>query len=492
MTKKYLSLDEAARILGMAPEELVRLREKGEIRGFADRGNWKFKQDDVESLARRRQADSSPEVPLYDSSSEGTPGLGEQPTTIRRNAPNGDEHLLSSDDVLGKHSDSDVRLVGSADSVKGFGTDSDSDVKLQGSRKGSTNAEGTEPEIPVYNPGSDSDVKLTAGDSDSDVQLIGDVTEPIPTQKRSDDRSDFDVKKMLPENSDSDVQLVGQNDPGLSDISLLRDDDDAVAIDFNTDHGNHASVLDDESGIALSSSDSSLLMGESGISLAGPSDSGIGLDLGEDDDSGLTLALDDESGISLDAGESGISLEAVDSGITLEGSGIKKGDYLGTVPMMDILADDDDQTNMEIPALDDRFDSSDADVTGVMDLHDGADDVFTLDDEAEEAEDHFEAEDMDLEADSFEEEHDLDVFDAGEEAFEGAETSGLVTPGAGRMAPAEAEWGTLTFAGLTVASVLLLVCGVVMIDLVKHTATATQLNPVSGKVVEMLGGAFKS
>src|SRR5690606_8449830 len=132
-------------------------------------------------------------------------------------------------------------------------------------------------------------------------------------------------------------------------------------------------VLDDESGISLGGG-SSILLGESGISLAGPSDSGIGLDLNDDEDSGLTLALDDESGISLDAGESGISLEAIDSGISLHGSGVSLSDdrNRGTLPMMDIMGGDDgDKTNFEIPALDDEFDSADADVTGVMDLHSG-------------------------------------------------------------------------------------------------------------------------
>ena len=41
MAKKYLNLEEAAAELGMEKEELNRLREAGDIRGFADRGAWK-------------------------------------------------------------------------------------------------------------------------------------------------------------------------------------------------------------------------------------------------------------------------------------------------------------------------------------------------------------------------------------------------------------------------------------------------------------------
>ena len=40
MAKKYLSIEEAAGQLGMTVEQLQRFREKGDIRGFADRGSW--------------------------------------------------------------------------------------------------------------------------------------------------------------------------------------------------------------------------------------------------------------------------------------------------------------------------------------------------------------------------------------------------------------------------------------------------------------------
>jgi len=522
MTKKYLSLDEAAQILGIAPDELVRLREKGDIRGFADRGNWKFKQDDVESLARRRQADSSPEVPLFDLGDESSE-LEEQPTTIRRSnsgPARADENLLSDDNLLAaddshsEGSDSDVRLVGAVEIDSGFGTgsDSDSDVKLTGNGLGNRDVEGTDPELPIFRPGSDSevklvrpdghrpdsdsDVKLTAGDSDSDVKLVGEETEPLSlSATKGEGGTDSDLSLMDLSKSDSDVRLAGF-DPNSSDASLLNDDDDAIAIDFDPDNSRHASVLDDESGIALTGADSSLLMGESGISLAGPSDSGIGLDLNDDDDAGLTLALDDESGISLDAGESGISLDAVESGISLADSGFlsDEDEHHGTVPMMDIFGDDDnDQTNLKIPALDDDFATSDADVTGVMDLQNETDDVFTLDEETEQSGEYFEeGEDLEFEGESFEDDQDLDVFDAGEDAFEGTDSISPISAGASHQSSADADWGMPTFIGLTLASLLLLVCGMVMIDLVKHTATSNQLNPVSGKLVEIISGPFKS
>ena len=123
--KKYLSLDEAAQKLGLRNDELNRLREKGEVRGFADRGTWKFKVEDIEELARSRQADSSPEVPMYipseDDSSDDFVSLGNPDSAF---AMGGDSAMVIEDEgeaddptVIRKSrdplssSDSDVRLV---------------------------------------------------------------------------------------------------------------------------------------------------------------------------------------------------------------------------------------------------------------------------------------------------------------------------------------------------------------------------------------------
>jgi len=63
MAKKYLNLEDAAKRLGIDPEALMQLREDGEIRGFADRGSWKFREQDIEEYGRSLQTDSSPDIP---------------------------------------------------------------------------------------------------------------------------------------------------------------------------------------------------------------------------------------------------------------------------------------------------------------------------------------------------------------------------------------------------------------------------------------------
>ena len=131
-TKKYLTLEEASRQLGMAPDELVRLRERGEIRGFADRGTWKFRSEDVEEFARSRDADSSPEVPIIDDKPRSRPSAAGD-SGMRKGSGSG---------RFNKTSDSDVRLLLDETLVPGS-KDSDPEVVL--SQLGS----------------SDSDVRLT-------------------------------------------------------------------------------------------------------------------------------------------------------------------------------------------------------------------------------------------------------------------------------------------------------------------------------------------
>lgn len=499
MSKKYLSLDEAAQMLGIAREELTRLRERGDIRGFADRGTWKFKFEDVQNLGRSRQADSDPEVPMMldDSSALSDAGVG--------SGSGSGSSMGSSSVVLGGaglgNSDSDVRLAPDAPAGKGM-ADSDSDVKLVGD-------------------GSDSDVKLVDdADSDSDVKLVGDETirELNMAPKMSD--SDSDVKLVRPEDksardkasdsaadrSDSDVQLLDDQLRGEaasdSDVAILGSDSD-IALDFGHDESESSSVLADESGMGLSGS--GLLGTGSGISLEGPSDSGIAL--GADEDEGITLAGDKpdsgislagaESGISLAGGDSGISLSSADSGISLEAvadSGISLEDsneFSGTVPMMNTVRDFDEgpETKFEMQSIksdDSAFElqsrkgkgkgknQAATDETGVLDLSDSGegsldDAVFDLDEGDASSDEVAELDVADDVMGEDEEVEELDVFDADEGAFAGAdeddELEGARVSRA--MVPAEEEWGAGTLALLSFSGVISAVTGILMFDLVR-------------------------
>ncbi len=399
MSKKYLSIEEAASILGMNTSDLNRAREKGEIRAFADRGTWKFKEEDVEKLHRSRQTDSDPEVPLggYDAGDDqivlgdDEGALSEQPTIIRKTTDDGsdsdvrldfDQRLASGESsgelrIPGADSDSDVRLASEPRRKKGSDSDvrlvsdkSDSDVKLvppAGEADSDSDVKlvgGKKPAKPGAD--SDSDVKLddVPSDSDSDVKLVG---------QRAPSDSDSDVKLVSrsgirAQGTDSDVTIKGGKDADASDsdVALMSagaragsDDENTPTeiplADFDSESGETinlspsgaGSVLDEDSGISLAGDSGIGLASESGISLERVQDSGISLD-----DSSLVLSGD--SGISLDSGsDSGISLDMPeDSGISLDPKPEKKKPAAPKPAPKKPAADSDDDFGATMPMID--------------------------------------------------------------------------------------------------------------------------------------------
>lgn len=480
MQKKYLTIEEAAERLGMQPSELNRLREKGEIRAFADRGTWKLKEEDVDRLARSRQADSDPEVPLMpDESSEGfvlgEEGVSEDPTVIRPRHDSDSDVKLVFDDSLevkptaGKplsDSDSDVRLH-SAPAVSGF-SETISDVVLP---------------------------KL-GSDSDSDVKLVS----PSSVSKKKG--SDSDVKLV----SDSSVSKSKAHSD--SDVTLLPPD--APTLDLGGARGQSGSVLDDnDSGISLA--------GDSGISLAG--DSGISLE--KSVDSGITL--DDDAALRL-AGDSGISLESPSSIARKSPPKGKKPDLGGTMPMMDrpMSGDDPNRTVTELPSLGDDSESEfemAAAGTETLSLGDEGSDEYSvaipadedgdapmaavasrktpsMEDSAAEVEIDPDTDSgaMDIVDDDDALSEDVDVFGADDDDFESELESGESSAemSVGRMAaPVEQDWGLGVGIGLCVSTVLMVCTGISMYDLMRNLWQAeSDLNPLSSMLLDTLGGMF--
>ena len=155
MVQGYYTLDDAAKILGMSTEALSQMAQKREVRGFTDRGTWRFRTQDIDELARRKGIGSNPDLQL---------GEAAQPPT--------------------KKSDTPVRQpAGSDPNVFNFPLGADSDqVEIgqeiiadtpSGSRKvpskGGSKAQG--PKSPPPKPGSDSDVRLVADGSDVSFQV---------------------------------------------------------------------------------------------------------------------------------------------------------------------------------------------------------------------------------------------------------------------------------------------------------------------------------
>ena len=63
---QFYTLDEAARVLGMNPEDLKAEAQQRKVRAFLDGGTWRFRVGDVDELARRRGMGSDAELPLSD------------------------------------------------------------------------------------------------------------------------------------------------------------------------------------------------------------------------------------------------------------------------------------------------------------------------------------------------------------------------------------------------------------------------------------------
>ena len=480
MAKKYLSIDEAAAQLGISTDELTQLREKGEVRGFADRGTWKFKADDVENLSRSREADSDPDVQLLGGKNvldetgsdagmsdeagssvvlgddpgssvemQGEDALGQQPTMVSKSSPE-DSDMLSG-------SDSDVRLILDDSLQAETGEkDSDSDVQL------------TDDVDSTVDTGSDSDVKLVGSDSDSDVELAPDEAEPdsdsdVKLAAGSEAAgSDSDVK-LINQDTESDVAQVGAGD-SISDVALVS--------------GAAAESLKEDSEVSLGSG--------SGINLEGPADSGISLETG---DSGISLDLTDDSGISLDDSDDGITL-AEDSGVVAG----PEDDASRTIPMMDAVdyADSPEETSMEIPAFV-AEDESDFD----LDTVEGSTDtnVLMFDEEGGEAAVADEFMDDEFGEEFGEEDLEADVFDAGDEDFEqfeeGESHPDFAVAGMPRVAaPAAADWGGMMFGVLAFSTVLMAACLLVSYDLVRTMWQHQDLYPVSSLLIDTIGGLF--
>ena len=351
MAKKYLTLQEAAEQLGMTAKELEQQREDGVIRGFANRGSWKFREDDVAEFARSRETDSSPEIPLADLTGEKEDeNIAER---LSETDSDSDVQLFSDSSLFDEDddpddlatSDSDVRLAGDSgpmtepaegdENVLAFSasdntSNSDSDVQLVDvGTDPDIDLSSTSPEDKALDPGDDSDsgVKLSAtgfaeelsdlsADSDSDVHITA---------------AEGEESGILLTDSDSDIRLTSDDADSDSEVSLVHSESDAAAgdtageINVGQQTGDQTepdmSLLGDQPDLRLSDSDASA--GELGsTTVALPDDSDLKLidPLDDDtDDSGITISTEDDSGISLDIDDSGISLQANDSGISLEG-----------------------------------------------------------------------------------------------------------------------------------------------------------------------------
>jgi excisionase family DNA binding protein len=481
MVQEYLNLDEAAQQLGMSKEDLAKKAQKREIRAFADRGTWKFRKQDIEEHARQAGIGSGAEIvfgdldeglPELDSGSSDQILLSDQ--TMSEPPSGSGKRVIGMDEFGRTPSDSDVRLVPEAKTKKG----SDSDVKLVGGTKPPSDSdvkvvaagalEGPDSDVKIKGPApGDSDVRLDRVKAPSDSGIR--IADPVAPSATSDVTQDLPVFKGLEDEGlaissgssgeqpiadiDSDFDLSSPKEDSSFELGTQGDSDITLALD------DHAPLVPDEIKLAPKApSDSDVTVGSpsaSGLSLSSPADSGIALDRAPS------------------SSRSGRNLGATD-GPTKPASDIFETDF--EVPVLD--------SDQEIPSsgssdteqlsADSDFELSGSDV-GAAEA-DSSSQVLSL--EGEESVD--EAAATRLQAAPQEEEQweeDLGAGDSGrggqfEEdsgsvaATSAADDSGaapaLVPVGAG-----EAEWGGWTVGFLGLATFLMLVLGMVMLDMVR-------------------------
>jgi excisionase family DNA binding protein len=454
MSKKYLSLEEAAERLGIDKSELNRLREKGSIRAFADRGNWKFKEEDVENLARNRSLSSDDSLI--------SPTADESKTFAFPTSDSSGDLIFSDDELSGTHPTL-ITKGGTSDSS------SDSDVRLifddlpeKGSKTSSLSSTGkSDSSVQLTNKESGS---FTAARSDSDVKLVKD--------------------RPVAPGSDSDVKLVSSKSSTELGKAL----------------GSSSNVLEDD-GISLAPGSGVPLGGDSGISLEMPNDSGISLShesvtLGGGD-SGISLAMDDDEGISL--ADTPVLRDVEPKKPAPKPAAPAKGSKAAA-----IKASDDDLTS-SIPVIDQRqLVGSDETIPvlgskGLDDDSSSETSVITLDDDSNEyattdsgsAEIAIE-EDEEVDADLIGEDDEIaeDVFGAEDEDFDEELTSGESSSEISGPRPTlavEQDWGTWPLVGMALSTVLMLPLGVLMFDLVRnlwHTDVNSR-NPMASMLLDL-------
>jgi hypothetical protein len=521
---QFYTLEEAARVLGMSPEELKAKAQHREVRAFLDGGSWRFRVADVDELARRRGLGSDAELRLSDLEMpvhpEGgddanlseyqmgvtQPDLG-QPTTEFASRPSGPPTQAFGPGGGDSSSDHDILL---------------DDMSLppnpvSGSSSVIIGMESTTGKAP-----SDSDVRLVPdnpkGASDSDVQLATPQDFKVP--------SDSDVTLIADDTSNHEILDAGSGDTAVRNAPLLGSSAEVPASDapegsdFEMTPSSVIDALQPDSGsdFELSAmegsdefeatplrkpSDSDVTAAEpglSGINLSRPSDSGINLQMA----SGINLT--GASSIEL-APLSGDDVKAMTPPMPPPAVGRGMGDTsLAPSPLSASGKDIFDDTDFEVNALDSDPDDSSDDRTVQLEAasdfeleeSDTGSEVFAIDEEdvdqnaataigAVSLEEDEEAEDLD----EFAEATSGEMASAGAWDVESESPSSMAVsrPAATVLsaAGATAEWGGLWVGLLGFATVLMLLLAFVSMDLVRNLYDFRSDTPASG-IVKSLSG----
>lgn len=522
MPQQYYELEEAARILGMDPEELRQKAMARELPALRDSDTWRFKADAVEEYGRKRGLGSDPDLPLsdldipnpagdaYDTADE-DPELSEFQLGVARS----DLGPMSMDiPTSGSVSDEDILLD---DSLLPLNQGSSSSSHIIGMGGGG--------KVP-----SDSDVRLVPdgpkGASDSDVQLSGEA--PAAKHRPSDSdvtlvqegSGSFDSLSTFEAGSDPSGETTLRPSP-LAEMpsARLRTEPDGHGADNEDDSDfelTPSSVIDalqPESGsdfelTALDGSDEfeatpRLRPGDSDVTGAPPQTSGI--NLGKPSDSGINLDL---VGSDLSQNES-IELAPLDDSGELDKpkgkAGVKSDPSATALPVKaqapkDIFED----TDFEVDALDLQTDDNTMHLEAASDFDleesESGSEVFAVDEDdvdqnaatamgpaVLESDDAVSAA-MDLEGGSGEMAGGSWDEDA-PAATPSRQAAAVATPASSLLAASQGpEWGGVWVGLLSVATICMIALSFITMDVVRNLNSYQGDGPASGLVRMIAGG----
>lgn len=362
MAQQLITLEEAATILSISPEDLRRLLKTDpdfiKLSQIRDGSTIRLKRSAIEELARQRGAASNPELQLAPLPTDAVPSSDEfeVPASSKSSTRLSDDPIefdTSEDDIF-KLSEDVVASESSAAAASGKKTGSDSDVRLD--TKKSTSDSSVESAIPTEEISLDLDL---AGPGSAVIKSGSSAKLTAPKSG-----------KLSPGDSGSDLTQVSAPDSSEFELSLDADSSD-FELQMNTDSSDEVdlgTMPQEKPG-----SSGKVSASKSGINLRDPADSGIPLardaskkdDDESDSDVDFDLSIDDSfaaSGTKLGAPHSGQkALETADSDsefeLTLEDS---SGSSLEHAALDDAeiqeVSDKGDifETDFEIPPMPDE------------------------------------------------------------------------------------------------------------------------------------------
>lgn len=332
----FVSLDDAAKKLGVSADEIVEMRSRGDIFGYRDGASWKFKPEEIERVASEMMGGALDEDPA------GSSILVSEGSSVHGSTIGSD--VVSSEE--GSDVDSDVSLVadpGSGSDVRLVSKNPTDDLQLA-----SSDDDDDELSLPAEDGG---DLLPSASDAaaqGSDVELAGSDLElgSIGSEIGSDiPLSGSDSLDLAPSSDASNV--ISSSDLSLEGSEIIKGDSDPAIDSGSLDLQGSDLELTDGSDLVLGGGSDLALGSDSGINLMSPADSGISLE-----DEPLDLAASGISGLDLAAEGSD-----VESGSAVD---FQQDDEFQLSPSGSLEADDD--SGSQVIELEDSSEFGDAPV----------------------------------------------------------------------------------------------------------------------------------